>query len=275
MTISADIPHRDALLNDFARRSFRDVGDHDYIAARLSYRHRLIDQFLWSGQQSVEKYLKCILLMNRIRAPRVGHDLDAALQKLNTGLPFELKLTAPARKFLAHLDRYGRYRYFETSPYVMDNDLHLLDLLVWEVRRYCTPLNYSLPIGGENKKMLEPELRRIESLSKGPPHKLTIMDGELEKILKDKAHPARAALVYKNFRFGGRSRKRLSMRTFTSGKNSPLLLHPEILDVVGEYVYISKGIYKAYKPLMEEALDKIRSRASQAASGGGFQDASG
>ncbi|SPA46665.1 hypothetical protein CBM2629_A60060 [Cupriavidus taiwanensis] len=37
------------LLNDFAIRSFRETADKDYIAARMAYRARLIQPFLWSA----------------------------------------------------------------------------------------------------------------------------------------------------------------------------------------------------------------------------------
>jgi len=69
----------DLLINNFATRSFRDTGDGDYIAARLAYRAQLIPQFLWSSLQAIEKYLKCVLVLNRIRAPR-SHNLADILQ---------------------------------------------------------------------------------------------------------------------------------------------------------------------------------------------------
>ena len=55
-------------VNDFAIRSFRDIADGDYIAARMAYRAMLPVQFLWSSQQALEKYLKCILFIRRITA---------------------------------------------------------------------------------------------------------------------------------------------------------------------------------------------------------------
>lgn len=39
---------KDRELNHFAIRSFRDVADADYIAARLAYRGQLPVQFLWA-----------------------------------------------------------------------------------------------------------------------------------------------------------------------------------------------------------------------------------
>lgn len=42
------------LINDFAIRSFRDTADKDYIAARMAYRARLIQPFLWSALHCLE-----------------------------------------------------------------------------------------------------------------------------------------------------------------------------------------------------------------------------
>ncbi|MCZ6489671.1 MAG: hypothetical protein O7A06_03955, partial [Acidobacteria bacterium] len=74
----------DRLLNDFAIRSFRDIGDADYIVARMACRARLVTQFLWASQQMIEKYLKCILLLHRIPATKVKHDLGAAILEIRT-----------------------------------------------------------------------------------------------------------------------------------------------------------------------------------------------
>ena len=81
----------DLLLNDFAIRSFRDEGDADYISARMAFR-AAIHILLWAGQQMVEKYLKCILLLNRIP----GKKLD---------------LTSNTLKSIDYIDSYGQYRY--------------------------------------------------------------------------------------------------------------------------------------------------------------------
>ncbi len=77
------------LINDFATRSFRDIADQDYIAARLSYRHGLYSQFHWQSLQALEKYLKAILLYNRIKATNINHDIECALEHTKK-LPFEI-----------------------------------------------------------------------------------------------------------------------------------------------------------------------------------------
>ncbi len=61
-----------AKVNDYITRSFRDVADEDYVAARALYRDGLDRQFLWAALQSVEKYLKAILAYNRISIKGLG-----------------------------------------------------------------------------------------------------------------------------------------------------------------------------------------------------------
>ena len=92
----------DQLINDFATRSFQDAGDGDYIAARLAFRARLIQQFLWSSLQAIEKYLKCVLVLNRICAPR-SHNLAEVLQVFDTNKKFDLALTDGTRQFFEYL----------------------------------------------------------------------------------------------------------------------------------------------------------------------------
>jgi hypothetical protein len=87
----------DALLDDFGIRCFRDQADGDYICARTASRARLVSQFLWASQQAVEKYLKCILLLNRIPGKRVRHNLHAAIEAIAASGKLQLELT-PATK---------------------------------------------------------------------------------------------------------------------------------------------------------------------------------
>jgi HEPN domain-containing protein len=88
------------LVNDFAVRSFRDIGDGDYIAARMACRAALVTQFLWASQQAVEKYLKCVLLLNPVKAKKVRHDLRAALGKIKGSGKVSLKLTQGTEEFI-------------------------------------------------------------------------------------------------------------------------------------------------------------------------------
>jgi len=150
------------LLNDFAIRSFRDIGDNDYVSARMAYRGQLISQFLWSGLQAIEKYLKCILLLNRIPANKMRHDLAAGLNLIKNKAPFELRLCETSRELIKHFDTYGRFRYLETPFHVKDVEIIKLDLAVWEIRRYCKVLDYQINLpDGAIKPMLQLELDAI------------------------------------------------------------------------------------------------------------------
>lgn len=239
---------REVLLNDFATRSFRDIADQDYISARLSYRAQLIPQFLWSSLQALEKYLKCILLLNRIQAKNVRHDLGAALHLIDKHAPFTLRLRESSRHLITHLDTYGRFRYLETPFHVKGLELPQLDFAVWEIRRYCKILNYERrSSNGESKPMLDLELKAIEQSENKPPQQFHLTGGMIESILKNKKHPARSALIWQNLCFGIALRKTVQMPHMFHATNSPLSLHPEILDEVLNYVFLPKDVIDAYR----------------------------
>ena len=217
----------DALLNDFATRSFRDTADQDYIAARLAYRSRLIPQFLWAGLQAFEKYLKCVLVLNRIPSKR-GHDLGEILREFERNRPFEIRLSPPCRKFLDFLDTYGRHRYFESSWYVKGGELVELDRAVWEVRRHARVMRYDLQKpNGSTISALPMELAYNTDAESKHPQEFRIVGGLLETIIGKKEHPAREALVWQNGFFGKSRRRTVRLRSGMQAANSPLTLHPE------------------------------------------------
>ena len=101
---------RDALLNEFALRCFRDVADGDYIAARMAYRAEIHLQAYWASQQALEKYLKAILLLRRIVQKSPTHSLTILLDKVEKTFP--LKLAPETRKFVKFIDEWNVDRYF-------------------------------------------------------------------------------------------------------------------------------------------------------------------
>lgn len=240
------------LVNDFARRSFRDTADRDYIAARMLYRATLFPQFLWSALQCVEKYLKGILLFNRVTSPR-GHELHRLLQRADD-LPFELDLSTPATNMVEFLDQSARFRYLEASWAVYGPKLLELDRLVWEVRRYCRPIHYDLVWpDGRRKSFLPGELEKIERAREEPYHKFRIRRGYLEKVVEKRDHRAREHLIWQNLFFGTRRRSTVTMPSGLYAENAPLTLHPEILDEVLKYVFLPKEAKDAYRELAEES----------------------
>jgi len=117
---------------------FATKEDADYIAARMAFRAALVTPSLWSSQQTLEKYLKCILLLNRIPAKNVRHDLRAALDAIEASARIALGLTAPTREFIDYLNAFGRFRYLEVSNFAFGGNIVTLDRAAWELRRFCT-----------------------------------------------------------------------------------------------------------------------------------------
>lgn len=147
------------------------------------------------------------------------------------------------------MDTYGRFRYYETPYYTYGDELFRLDKAAWEIRRYARVLDYEVRLStGKGKiHLLEYELERNKKAGSRSPHKFSIMDGHLEKILAKLDHPSRPGLVWNNQYFSQRHRKTIVYTRRSSSGNSPLSLHPEILDEILKYVYLPKDVVAAYK----------------------------
>lgn len=237
----------DRRINDFAIRAFRDTADRDYLTARLACRADLIPQFLWSAQQAIEKYLKCILLLNRIPAKKVKHNINEALDLL-AKLTFKVDLCARSRKFIDHVATYGEYRYLDVSTFAVGSILIDLDLSVWELRRYCQVLNvFGKKLIPVEQEMLNFALDELRLSSSNQRYTFRIQGGYLEKILADPKHPARDALVWHNPCYGTRSRKTVKARNVMQAFNAPLYLFPDMLDELLNYVFIPKAHVEAWR----------------------------
>lgn len=236
----------DRRINDFAIRAFRDMADRDYLTARLACRADLIPQFLWSAQQAIEKYLKCILLLNRIRAKNVGHDITVAL-KLLEKLTFKVELCARSQKFIEHVAAYGEYRYLDVSTFAVGHVLVDLDLAVWELRRYCQVLVFGKKLIPVEQQMLDFALEELRLSSSNSRQAFRIPGGYLESILDKPKHLARDALVWNNPSYGVRNRKTVRARDVMQAINAPLYLFPDMLDELLEYVFIPKGHADAWR----------------------------
>ncbi|KAB2906561.1 MAG: HEPN domain-containing protein [Burkholderiaceae bacterium] len=100
------------LLNSFAIRAFRETADKDYIAARVAYRARLIQPLRWSALHCLEKYVKGICLLNRVKAHR-GHAVLAGIEQMKRCGKFSIELSLPTEKFIKRLEEEGaEFRYY-------------------------------------------------------------------------------------------------------------------------------------------------------------------
>ncbi len=242
------------LVNDFALRSLRETADKDYVHARLAYRSKLVPQFLWSSLHALEKYVKCILVLNRIDATRVKHEVKAGLQRLNASGKFKIDLSKPAMSFVDRLEAGARFRYYETSYHAVDVDLPKLDRAVWELRRYCQPLDYAFEVDGTAQDQLQNNLRRLRLALEAGEKGTCIAHGWLETVIETTTHSAREALLWKNLYFGKSKRTSVRIANFMEAGNSPLYLHPEIVDEVARYIYLPEKVKAAYRELHTQRL---------------------
>lgn len=223
----------DQRLNSFALRAFRDIADHDYVAARLCYRAQLSGQFLWASQQAIEKYLKCILLLNRIEQGKdVFHDLGKGLIAIETHGKLILNLAEPTKRFIRYVDRVGQYRYAEASYKVDERAIVKLDRAVWELRCFC-----SLDLEPRRHVLIDKQ-RRVP--------RVILPGGVIESIIDDSKHPARKTLIWQNRFFGQYRGPKVSVPSWDIAYNSPLFVDPGILDHAEKYIFLSKPVKNAY-----------------------------
>lgn len=128
----------------------------------MAYRAKLIQPFLWSALHCLEKYIKGILVLNRVKAHK-GHSVLPGIERLKQYGKFELDLSADTRQFIKKLEDYGaEYRYYEVSYEIQPFDIIRFDRAVWELRRYCQPLDYDIvDLQGRKVNLLSLELDRI------------------------------------------------------------------------------------------------------------------
>lgn len=242
------------LVNDFALRSFRDTADRDYVHARLAYRARLVPQFLWSSLHALEKYVKCVLLLNRVSCKKLGHTILPGLNRLKQEGRFDIPLSAPVMKFIERLEDGAKFRYFEMSYDNREFDIIRLDRAVWEVRRYCQPLDYEIEIDGAPLKMLQKNLDSIRSELDREAKGSCIDHGWLESVIANRKHFSRAPLVWNNLYFGSATRRKVRLLPYWEAGNAPLFLHPEILDEVIKFVDFPNGVVPAWREFLNAKL---------------------
>jgi len=223
---------RELLLNDLAIRCFRDIADQDYIAARLAYHHQLPEPSLWQSQQALEKYLKCVLLLNRIPAIDGGHSLTDALRKIEANQSLSLQLTPATRELIEHLDEFGTERYLTTSMLAFGANVVHLDRAVWELRRFCST---------------DERPRKLTLIHGKRPPRYSI-GGWIESVLSEpRESERRRALVRENGFWGPKRNTIVRVLRWMTTSNAPLWMHPEILPLAARYIYLPKHVIAGYK----------------------------
>lgn len=237
---------------DFINRCFRDVADKDYVAARILGRQRLGHQFMWSGLQAMEKYLKAILLFSRESTKGLSHDLKKILHHVEnqiTDIAFDLP--DDVRDFISILGRYGANRYFEYTHATYGKELLALDRAVWHVRRYCQNLrSISLP-GGESPNVLASNLQTLATYDPNCPWTASLQGGYLEKLLADRDETNRKHLVWKNFYFGANKKRKIKWQVEVSIQTPTHELYPQLFTVLDRLVHFSPEVRKDFQSMLK------------------------
>jgi len=236
-------------INDFANRSFRDFADQDYIMARIAYRKEFDQQFRWCSLQALEKYLKAILLYNRVSAKNIRHNIVEALNRVKGIDDLEFSLpSSNTESFVEYISAYGADRYLSHPTHLKENALLTLDKTVWCVRRYCYDMRQIIKKKGEEISLFENNKKKATSpYFEKNRHKYKLFNGYLEKIV-DKRLPSYDDLVWKNFFYGRVKKHKIKNFHFRmSGQNPTHSLNPEIFDTLNRLVDFPKEIRRRYQ----------------------------
>lgn len=228
--------------------------------------------FQWSAIHCLEKYVKGILVLNRLDSKDFKHSVSTGINRINDSGKFEIELSPDTLEYIDTLERYGaEHRYYEVSYVIEAFALMNLDLAVWEIRRYCQVLDFDITLGSKDVNILQANLRRIRDAKNRQEKNTAIIGGFLEKVMKIKKHPAREPLIWKNFRFGESNRKRMKVRPMQEWGNAPLAMYPEIVEEVIKYARVPKGMISAAREAnikREAEIRREKRKASKAAKSG-------
>lgn len=239
-------------LDGFAFRSFREIADRDYIAARICYHNVLPFQFNWAAQQALEKYFKAILLFNRIPSIKdhetkfgrdVGHNLMSSYNLILENPHIGLKLKKNQLKSLEFFNEHGINRYFNKNLNNYEIGVQELDELVSVIRPLCRAIwSYSLP---ENlaEEFASPGIVTYSTatskyLRVGRRNVAYPLDGYLERVLGrlDVSEVHWEALTKNNLFFGEREDHDIENSKFLSWAIPTNELHPECIEELKKLV---------------------------------------
>lgn len=195
-----------------SQKMFAGAALHDHVVARWAFFNGIYRHFTWNACQAIEKYLKCIILLNSCEQIKNNHKIVELLKdavQCSSGLiqhQFDLAQHAlPSRltdfpcsrvegcdetteNYIFRLDSVGNVdtRYRQKNSRVLPLDLVKLDVLCNRLRRLCVPLEHSTPAGETYFELLrddpdfDPELK-FAALSKSRYLKSSDMQNLLER----------------------------------------------------------------------------------------------
>jgi HEPN domain-containing protein len=226
--------------NNFARQCFLNIADYDYISARTLFKNECFDQFLQLAQQSLEKYLKAILLFHGVKNKNGGHNLVILLQKCEKEIS-HVKFDKETKDIINKLNgsehgRYLTYSFYGSSDYLLE-----LDRAVMMIRRFCQSDTSTAKAYSETDS---------ENLRKRYHSGKLVFAGKIENIIKNpkKYKKLYSNLIWKNFYLGTKRKRSIYLDKTWWAKNSPLSVLDDIkhYDAVKDYVYLPNDFEKYF-----------------------------
>jgi hypothetical protein len=220
---------------------FVRTADKNYITARWCATQRLNTDFLWLAVHALEKYLKAVLLLNGKSARKYGHDIVKLYQQvkaiagplLPSTLPQPADLdtrhwiTRTPEEFIEHLLRNGNAdnRYLIYGYVTRSQDLHMLDQMVFAIRRLICPLDERV---FPSRRSGAPTITHREVLTRQPEYYGSMFMPLDELISAKEDSPARDAALNLNVAFARDDYQHTPMRSGSSSRN-PVIIR-RILD---------------------------------------------
>ncbi len=225
--------------------TLRDIADYDYISARLLLRNHCKDQFLYLAYQSLEKYMKSILLFH-LRKNKIGHDITKLFGEICKITEFEIGNNPRIKTFIERFDNtFGDPRYLSLGFAGDYKYLFELDYAVWKLRIYCQPERNRISLLEKaDEKILK------KSFLKGT---FLLWSGVLEDVHKEKKKGLYQSLVWFNSYFGRFKGNEMSLMGYWF-KNSPLFSGNEerrllTYESIKDYVHIPPKIKNYFEDL--------------------------
>ncbi|RYG89749.1 HEPN domain-containing protein [Loktanella sp. IMCC34160] len=255
-------------------RTFIDSADGDYVAARALWFLGIDQQFCWSAQQAIEKYLKAALLLNGVNVRNSNHALSrnlTSLVQVGQGSGFALDSRIMDKmgfadpelpladetfgEFIERMERGGNVnvRYGFHGFVLFPGDLAKLDHVVFEVRRRCTDLDSLVYHRAPNLGKIRDYLEEHPDFEPSPLRSSPIFFGN-----EGAANERLQQLLRENLSFNRTETSELSLAHHRfSGRNPPFserLKYAEGMDAIKwllEHAYFSGPDKKALEAALE------------------------
>jgi len=195
---------------DLVHDLFVRTADENYITARWCAIHQLNTDFFWLAVHALEKYLKAVLLLNGCSAISYSHNIvrlyTQAKRIAGKLLPDQLPqpqnlvidrwINLSPEEFLAHLFRQGNAhnRYLIYGYVVHSQDLAMLDVMIFAVRRLICPLDERV---FPSRLRTAPTMTNRELLTSFPDH-YDRLSMPLDEAIEDRKSPVRTVLLNLN-----------------------------------------------------------------------------